>query len=116
LPHFHGPGEVMHLLSLLSPLDCDLVVAYPPLMPVRLVPLLAQRGIEIVEGPAEEVETMGANALAPPPRKALVLERNAETRGRVERAGVEVVTYRGDELSKGDGGPTCLTLPLLRAA
>jgi arginine deiminase len=30
--------------------------------------------------------------------------------------GVDVVTYRGDEIShKGDGGPTCLTRPLLRA-
>src|ERR671934_655373 len=31
LPHWHGRGEVMHLLSLLSPLAPDLVVAYPPL-------------------------------------------------------------------------------------
>jgi arginine deiminase len=30
-------------------------------------------------------------------------------------AGVDVRTYRGDEISlKGDGGPTCLTRPLLR--
>jgi arginine deiminase len=33
----------------------------------------------------------------------------------MERAGVDVVTYRGDEISrKGDGGPTCLTRPLWR--
>jgi len=25
-----------------------------------------------------------------------------------------VLVYGGDELSKGDGGPTCLTRPLLR--
>ncbi len=32
-----------------------------------------------------------------------------------ERAGVDVLVYRGDEISrKGDGGPTCLTRPLLR--
>jgi len=104
----------MHLLSLLSPLDRDLVVAYPPLMPVRLVQILAERGIEIVGVPEDEFETMGANAFALAPRKALVLERNVETRRRLERAGVEVVTYGGEELSKGDGGPTCLTLPLLR--
>jgi len=116
LPHSHGPGEVLHLLSLLSPLDRDLVVAYPPLMPVRLVQLLAEREIEIVEVPGEEFETMGPNALALAPRRALVLERNVETRRRLERAGVAVAVYRGEELSKGDGGPTCLTLPLLRAA
>jgi len=116
LPHFHGPGEVMHLLSLFSPLDRNLVVAYPPLMPVRLVQLFGDRGIEIVEVPDEEFETMGANVLALAPRRALMLERNVETRRRLERAGVDVAVYGGEELSKGDGGPTCLTCPLLRAA
>jgi N-dimethylarginine dimethylaminohydrolase len=114
LPHFHGPGEVMHLLSLLSPLDGDLVVAYPPLMPVRLVQLLEERGIRIVEVPHDEFETMGANVLALAPRVALMLDGNVETRRRLERAGVEVAVYEGVELSKGDGGPTCLTRPLLR--
>ena len=46
---------------------------------------------------------------------ALALEGNPETRRRLERAGVDVRIYKGDELSrKGDGGATCLTRPLLR--
>jgi dimethylargininase len=116
LPHLRGPGEVLHLLSLLSPLDTDLAVAYPPLMPVRLMELLAEHGVRLVEVPDEEFETMGPNVLALAPRVALALEGNDETRRRMERAGVDVRVYRGDELSrKGDGGPTCLTRPLLRA-
>jgi dimethylargininase len=115
LPHWHGPGEVMHLLSLLSPLAPDLVVAYPPLLPTRLAQLLDERGIEIVPVPDEEFETMGSNVLALAPRAALAVEGNPETRRRLERAGVEVEVYEGAELSKGDGGPTCLTAPLLRA-
>jgi dimethylargininase len=116
LPHLRGAGEVLHLLSLLSPLDRDLAVAYLPLMPVRLVELLAERGVELVEVPDGEFETMGPNVLALAPRVALALEGNDETRRRLERAGVDVRVYRGDELSrKGDGGPTCLTRPLLRA-
>ncbi len=115
LPHLHGAGEVLHLMSLLSPLDVDLAVAYPPLMPVRLVELLTERGVELVEVPDEEFETMGPNVLALGPRVALALEGNDETRRRMERVGVEVLVYRGDEISrKGDGGPTCLTRPLLR--
>jgi N-dimethylarginine dimethylaminohydrolase len=114
LPHWHGDSEVMHLLSLLSPLAEDLVVAYPPLLPTRLAQLLAQRGIEIVPVPTEEFESMGANVLALAPRIALVVEGNPETRRRLEHAGVEVLVYAGKELSKGDGGPTCLTFPLLR--
>ena len=48
------------------------------------------------------------------PRVALVVSGNPETRRRLEQAGVEVLVYQGKELSKGDGGPTCLTCPLLR--
>jgi dimethylargininase len=115
LPHLKGSQVVLHLLSLLSPLDEDLVVAYPPLMPVRLVQLLHELDVEIVEVPDDEFETMGPNVLALAPRVALALEGNDETRRRLERAGVEVAVYRGDEISrKGDGGPTCLTRPLLR--
>jgi N-dimethylarginine dimethylaminohydrolase len=114
LPHFHGPGEVMHLLSLFSPLDRDLAVAYPPLMPVGLVQLFSERGVELVEVPDDEFDSMGSNVLALGPRRALMLERNVETRHRLERAGVDVTVYAGEELSKGDGGPTCLTRPLFR--
>jgi N-dimethylarginine dimethylaminohydrolase len=115
LPHLHGSEVVLHLLSLLSPLDDDLVVGYLPLMPVRLVQLLRKLEIEIVEVPDDEFETMGPNVLALAPRVALALDGNPETRRRLERAGVDVTVYEGDEISrKGDGGPTCLTLPLLR--
>jgi N-dimethylarginine dimethylaminohydrolase len=115
LPHLRGARQVLHLMSLLSTLDVDLAVAYPPLMPVRLMELLAERGIELVEVPDEEFETMGPNVLALCPRVALALEGNDETRRRLEKAGVDVRVYRGDEISrKGDGGPTCLTRPLLR--
>jgi N-dimethylarginine dimethylaminohydrolase len=114
LPHLRGRDEVLHLMSLVSPLDDGLVVAYLPLLPVRLVELFEARGIEIVEVPDGEFESMGANVLALAPRVALALERNVETRRRLEHAGVTVLTYEGKELSKGDGGPTCLTRPLLR--
>jgi N-dimethylarginine dimethylaminohydrolase len=116
LPHWNGRAEVMHLMSLVSPVDRDLAVVYPRLAPVRLLELLAECGIATVEVPDEEFETMGANVLAVGPRRAIALEGNRETRRRLERAGVDVAVYRGDEIScKGDGGPTCLTRPILRA-
>jgi dimethylargininase len=114
LPHFHGASEVMHLMSLFSLVAGDVAVAYPPLMPVRLVELLSDRGIRFVEVPEAEFESMGSNVLALAPGVALSLSRNRETRRRLEAAGIEVLTYDGVELSKGDGGPTCLTRPLLR--
>ena len=116
LPHWNGPGEVMHLMSFISPLDSDLALVYPRIAPLRLLELLAERGIEVVEVPDEEFESQGPNVLALGPRRAIALDGNAETRRRLERAGVDVVVYRGDEISlKGDGGLTCLTRPLLRS-
>ena len=115
LPRLRGPDACLHLLSLLSPLADDLVVAYVPLMPIRLLELLAEREIEIVEVPEDEFESMGPNVLALAPRVALAVDGNPETKRRMERAGVEVIVYEGSDIShKGEGGPTCLTRSLLR--
>ena len=117
LPYLTGPADVLHLMSLISPLDRDLALVYLPLLPVRLVELLEKRGVQLVEVPEEEFWSMGPNVLALAPRVALALDGNAETRRRMEEAGVEVRVYAGDQLSRlGDGGPTCLTRPILRAA
>ncbi len=106
----------MHLLSLLSPLDVDLVVAYPPLLPVALAQLLAERGIEIVPVPDEEFESMGTNVLALGPRVALALDGNPVTRtGSSPRAWRCSSTRAGSCRSRATAGPTCLTMPLLRA-
>jgi dimethylargininase len=115
LPHYRGRTELLHLMSVISPLADDLAVVYLPLLPARLVELLAERGIELVEVPDDEFATQGPNVLALAPRVALALDGNPETRRRMEQAGVDVRVYRGDELShKGEGGPTCLTRPILR--
>ena len=82
---------------------------------MRLLRLLAERGISVVEVPDEEFESQGSNVLALGPRRALALDGNPETRQAHGARGVDVAVYRGDEISrKGDGGPTCLTRPLLR--
>jgi N-dimethylarginine dimethylaminohydrolase len=114
LPHFRGPGSVLHLMSVLSMLDRDLALVYPPLAPVQLLELLAERGIHTIEVPEEEFDTLGPNVLALAPRVALAADGSPSTRKRMEQAGVDVTLYPSAELGKGDGGPTCLTRPLLR--
>ena len=116
LSHFHGPGECLHLMSFISPLDTDLAVVFLPMMPVRLVHLLEARGIAMVEVPEEEFLSLGPNVLALGPRRAITVDANPITRSRMEAAGVEVQTYPGNHIClNGDGGPTCLTRSLARA-
>lgn len=116
LPHGGGPEACLHLMSLISVLDRDLAVVYLPLLPVPFVQLLGERGFRLVEVPEGEFPSMGPNVLALGPRRCLALRGNPITRDRLEAAGCEVQTYRGDELSlKAEGGPTCLTRPLWRS-
>ncbi len=115
LPHWRGPADVLHLMSIVSPVDHDLAVVYSPLMPVAFRERLLDRGIALVEVPDGEFESMGANVLAVAPRRCLMLAGNPITRARLELAGAHVTVYEGDDISvKGGGGPTCLTRPLRR--
>lgn len=115
LPYFTGPVACLHLLSLLSLVSEDCAVVYLPLLPVVIWRALKERGFRLIEVPAEEFETMGPNILALGKGRCVALEGNPVTRQGLENAGLEVRTYRGNELSlKAEGGPTCLTLPLLR--
>lgn len=116
LPHWRGPDDVMHLMSLISPVARDLAVVYSRLLPVTFHECLLERGLKLVEVPDEEFDTMATNVLALAPRRCLMLAGNPLTRRALERAGCEVLEYKGDEISvKGAGGPTCLTRPLRRA-
>jgi len=117
LPYYGGPESCLHLLSLISIVDHNLAVVYPPLLSVPFWQYLLRRGFRLVEVPPEEFETMGPNVLALAPGLCVMLEGNAVRQRRLEEAGCEVLTYRGNELSlKAEGGATCLTRPILREA
>ena len=113
LPHYRGPGDVFHLMSIISPVDHDLAVVYSPLMPVPFRERLLALGYTLVEVPDDEFDSMGANVFALSPRRCLMVDGNPKTRAALERAGAEVLVYDGSEISrKGGGGPTCLTRPI----
>ena len=117
LPHYQGPEDVFHLMSVFSPVDKDLAVVYSPLMPVRFRDFLLNKGYDLVEVPDEEFMSMGCNVLALSPRKCLIVEGNPQTIAKMRKKGCKVITYAGKEISlKGGGGPTCLTRPLSRSS
>ena len=115
LPYYTGPQACLHLLSLISIVDHQLAVVYPPLLSVPFWLYLQAHGFRLIEVPPEEFETMGTNVLALAPGQCLMLEGNPITQRRLEGAGCKVSTYRGNEISlKAEGGATCLTRPILR--
>jgi N-dimethylarginine dimethylaminohydrolase len=117
LPHWDGPGDVLHLMSMLSPVAERTLLVYSRLLPVPFRKRLLEMGFALLEVPDEEYATMATNVLAVAPGKCVALAGNPRTIEVLNKAGIEVWTYEGTEISrKGAGGPTCLTRPLLRSA
>jgi len=115
MPHDQGPGFVLHLQSFLSGVSDDLCVIYEPLAPVRLLQDLRARGFDWIAISHDDYLAMGCNILAVRPGVVVMVDGVPAVRRALEARGVEVHVYDGSELSlKGDGGPTCLTAPLLR--
>jgi len=115
LPYWRGPAELIHLLSVISPIADDLAVAYLPLLPVGLWELLCDLGIRLLAVPDEEFGTLGCNVLAVRPGVVIVAEGNPAIRAAMAAAGCEVHTYPATEIGlNGSGGPTCMTRPILR--
>lgn len=115
LPYYQGPAACLHLMSLVSLVDWRLAVVYLPFLPVPFYQYLQQQDFHLIEVTDAEFETMGTNVLALAPGQCLMLEGNPITQSRLEATGCEVLTYRGYEISlKAEGGPTCLTRPILR--
>ncbi|WP_257349691.1 dimethylarginine dimethylaminohydrolase family protein [Pseudalkalibacillus decolorationis] len=115
LPHDQGEDECLHLMSMISMVDQNLAVVYSRLLPVFFRQLLIDRGIQLIEVPDVEYDTLGCNVLALAPRVCLIASGNPTTKQRLLDAGAAVYEYKGYEISyKGTGGPTCLTSPVVR--
>lgn len=114
LPHDQGPEYCLHLMSVVSPIRPDLAVVYERLAPIRLLQALRSRGVELLPLPEEDYATLGCNVLAIRPGVAVIASGNEATATLLRQHGVEVHVYAASEITKGEGGPTCLTRPLLR--
>jgi N-dimethylarginine dimethylaminohydrolase len=109
------PDGIMHLMSLMSMIDDDLAIVHATLLPQHFRHWLDGRGINLVSVPLSEYDNQACNILALDRRKCLMLSGNPLTRALLEDAGVEIMEFDGREIAiKGEGGPTCLTRPLLR--
>jgi dimethylargininase len=116
VPYWRGPAELVHLLSVISPVADDLAVVFEPLLPVGLWALLGDLGIRTVAVPEDEYASLGCNVLAVRPGVCVTADGNPVTRRALQAAGCEVHPVPLDEVGwNGSGGATCLVRPILRA-
>lgn len=115
LPVGDGEQACLHLQSLISVVDRDLAVVYRRYLPVGFDQELSSRGFERIEVPDDEFGRLGPNVLALGPRHCVVVRGNPEVARRLEAAGCRVELLVADDLClPAEGGPTCLTRPVLR--
>ncbi|MEQ1941243.1 arginine deiminase family protein [Mesorhizobium sp. VNQ89] len=118
LPLWHGEEACLHLMSVISPLADDLALVYSPLLPAAFYQLLKARGITLVEGDADEFRDsfgLSLNVLPTAPREVIAVAGFPNTAAAMEAAGCKVQTFEADALCIAcEGGPTCLTRPVLR--
>ncbi len=118
LPFFHGLDACLHLMSIISPLADDLALVHLPMLPVAFWQLLDSHKIKMIAAPAEEFAAssgLNLNVLPLKPSDVLMVAGFDGTRRVMEKAGCKVTTFAADALCiPCEGGPTCLTRPILR--
>ena len=114
LPHDLGPEYCLHLMSVVSPVRDDLALVYERLAPIRLLEALRSRGVELLPLPESDYASLGCNVLTVRPGVVVIASGNDATAKLLRDHGVDVHVYQASEISKGEGGPTCLTRPILR--
>jgi N-dimethylarginine dimethylaminohydrolase len=118
LPLWMGEEACLHLMSVVSPLAEDLALVHSPLLPAAFYQLLKARGIRLVEGDGGEFAAsngLSLNVLPTSPRQVIAVAGFPRTAAAMEAAGCTVTTFQADALCIAcEGGPTCLTRPILR--
>ena len=118
LPYHLGPDACLHLMSVVSSLDSDLALVHTPLLPTALYQRMIEMGYTLLEAPAAEFDAslgLNLNVLAVAPRRVIAVDGFPATLQLMRDAGCEVQTFTADELCiPCEGGPTCLTRPILR--
>lgn len=118
LPLWQGVEACLHLMSVISPLAEKLALVHAPLMPAALYMMLQERGYTLIHGSDNEfAESNGLslNVLPTSPGHVIMVDGFPITRQAMEAHGCVVDTFEADALCIAcEGGPTCLTRPVLR--
>lgn len=120
LPLWAGEEACLHLMSVISPLAEKMALVHAPLMPAAFYLMLKARGFTLIHAPEADFAAsngLNLNVLPLSPGKVIMVEGFPATKAAMEAHGCEVQTFEADALCIAcEGGPTCLTRPILRRA
>jgi N-dimethylarginine dimethylaminohydrolase len=118
LPLWQGVEACLHLMSVISPLAEKLALVHAPLMPAALYLMLQDLGYTLIHAPESEFHDsngLSLNVLPTSPGHVIMVDGFPLTKGAMEAHGCVVETFEADALCIAcEGGPTCLTRPVLR--
>lgn len=118
LPLWQGVEACLHLMSVISPLAEKLALVHAPLMPAAFYLMLKEEGYTLIHAPESEfAESNGLNlnVLPTSPGHVIMVDGFPMTKAAMEAHGCRVETFEADALCIAcEGGPTCLTRPILR--
>ena len=106
-------GYGLHIDGSLVMVNTDLALAFVQDLPWWFIARLKELGIHILDADPYD-GAFGVNCLAVRPGRVLMSAHAKRSAERLQKAGVEVVLVKYDELHKSGGGIHCSTLPLIR--
>ncbi|ORX23723.1 arginine deiminase [Thermoanaerobacterium sp. PSU-2] len=91
----------------------DLQDALKSALNLRNIEIIPTGGFNAITS-AREQWNDSTNTLAIAPGKVITYSRNESSNKIMRKEGIEVIEIEGSELSRGRGGPRCMSMPLLR--
>ena len=107
----HGP---VHLCNVFCLVDRKVALVYPQSLPYEFLEYLRGFGIELIEIPEDEMEFMPGNSLPLEAGRLVIPKGSPRTVDKLTAAGVECIEVDFEQFTNVGGGPTCLTLALIR--
>lgn len=109
-----GSSGIFHLDMTFGMAYYEIGVLWPGGVGYDTILWLERKGVDLIEVSDEELLACAPNLLPIAPKKVIVSAFNLQMTEELRKRGIDVIELDLPEFAKGGGGPTCLTLPLIR--